>query len=106
MWPLVGGSFWMTARALLHVSAGDLAFYVGAYAAAWIVGFVAIVAPGGIGVREAVLIAMLRSKIGSADALVLAAVSRGVFTAADLSAAAIGLLSLRRAERAPDRPGG
>ena len=95
-WPLIGVSFWMTARAFLDVSVSDIALYTGAFAAAWIVGLIAIYAPGGIGVREAVLVAILGPRIGSADALVVAAASRVVFTVADLIPAALSLPLLRR----------
>jgi uncharacterized membrane protein YbhN (UPF0104 family) len=95
-WPWIGVSFWMTARAFLHVGLGDLALYTGAFAAAWIVGLIAIYAPGGIGVREAVLVASLGPRIGSANALVIAAASRAVFTLADLIPAALSLPVLRR----------
>jgi uncharacterized membrane protein YbhN (UPF0104 family) len=95
-WPFIGASFWMTAHAFVHVPAGDLPLYIGAFAAAWIVGLLAIYAPGGLGVREAVLVAILRGKIGAADAIVVAAASRGVFTLVDLSAAGFGFFALRR----------
>jgi glycosyltransferase 2 family protein len=95
-WPFIGASFWMTARAFVHVPVGDLPVYTGAFAAAWIVGLLAIYAPGGLGVREAMLVAILRSRVGSADAVVIAAASRGVFTFVDLSAAGIAFLALRR----------
>ena len=95
-WVLIGLSFWMTARAFLPVKSSDLALYTGAFAAAWIVGLIAIYAPGGIGVREAVLVAILAPRIGSADALVIAAASRAVFTLADLIPAALSVPLLRR----------
>lgn len=95
-WPLIGVSFWMTARAFLPVGPSDLALYTGAFAAAWLVGLIAIYAPGGIGVREAVLVAILGPRIGSANALVIAAASRAVFTLADLIPAALSLPLLRR----------
>jgi glycosyltransferase 2 family protein len=96
IWPLIGASFWMTARAFVHVPADDLPIYTGAFTAAWIVGLLAIYAPGGLGVREAVVVAILRSKIGTADAVVIAAASRGVFTLVDLSAAGVAFFALRR----------
>lgn len=95
-WPLIGVSFWMTARPFIHVPAGDLPVYTGAFAAAWIVGLLAIYAPGGLGVREAILVLLLRDKIGSADALLIAAASRGVFTLVDLSAAGVAFVALGR----------
>jgi hypothetical protein len=100
-WPFIGTSFWMTARAFVDVPAGDLPVYIGAFAGAWIIGLLAIYAPGGLGVREAVLVAILRGKIGSADAVLIAAASRGVFTLVDLAAAGIAFFALRR--RPPDR---
>ena len=51
---------------------------------------VAIYAPGGIGVREAVLVGLLRGKIGSGDALLIAAASRAVLTLVDLVGAEPG----------------
>jgi glycosyltransferase 2 family protein len=95
-WVLIGVSFWMTARAFIDVSPSDLPLYTGAFAAAWIVGLIAIYAPGGIGVREAILVAILGPRIGGAEALVIAAASRAVFTVADLLPAAISLPLLRR----------
>jgi glycosyltransferase 2 family protein len=98
-WPLVGLGFWLTARALVTVPAHDLPVYVGAYAIAWLVGFVAVYAPGGLGVREAVLVALLSGRLGTADALVVAAVSRALLTLVDLVLAGGGLawLNPRRA---------
>lgn len=93
----IGVGFWLTARSLLGVPAGDVLVYIGAFWAAWAVGLVAVFAPGGIGVREAMLVAILHSRLGAADALVLAAVSRGILTVVDLAAAAGGVLLLRRA---------
>jgi uncharacterized membrane protein YbhN (UPF0104 family) len=91
MWPFMGASFWLTARAFVHVPFGDLPVYIGTFAAAWVVGLLAIYAPAGLGVREAVIVGLLRGKIGSADALVVAAASRAVFTLVDLLAAGVAI---------------
>jgi len=96
IWCVIGISFWMTARAFISVPLGELPIYAGTFVTAWIVGLVAIYAPGGLGVREAMLVALLHSRIGSADALVVAAASRGVLTLRDLIAAAVGFVALRR----------
>jgi glycosyltransferase 2 family protein len=95
-WPLTGVSFWLVGRALFDAPLTDMAVYVGAFAAAWTVGVIAVYAPGGLGVREAVLVAILRGKIGSADALVLAAASRVVLAFVDIVLAGSGALLLRR----------
>ena len=93
---LAGTSLWFVARALLPASGAGLPFYIGAWAAAWFLGVIAIFAPGGLGVREAVLIALLRPHIGTADAAVVAAASRLVVTVVDGLAASLGLAILRR----------
>jgi hypothetical protein len=78
---------------LLYV---PVAFYMGAFAIAWLAGLVAIYAPGGIGVREAVLVAFLGGRIGAADALVVAAASRLILIVVDVLLAGIATAALRR----------
>jgi glycosyltransferase 2 family protein len=103
VWLAVGTGFWLTARALIGTPASDVIFYLGAFTAAWLVGLIAIYAPGGLGVREAMLVVILRGKMGSADALVVAAASRAMLTVVDAGAALSGVLFLRRIrERRPD----
>jgi glycosyltransferase 2 family protein len=103
VWCVYGVAFWTTGRALFGVPVSDLPQYVGVFALAWLAGLVAFFAPGGIGVREAVIAALLSSRLGQADAIVLAATSRIILTAIDLvaGAAAIGLPTLRRSDRRP-----
>jgi len=96
VWLVLGGSFWLCGRGLLGVPEHDLAFYVGAFAIAWLAGLVAIYAPGGLGVREAVLVALLSSRIGAANALVLAAASRLIFVLVDGILAGVATAALRR----------
>jgi hypothetical protein len=96
VWLVLGGSFWLCARGLVAVSARDLAFYVGAFAVAWLAGLVAIYAPGGLGVREAVLVALLSSRIGAADALVVAATSRLMLIVVDVVLAGVATVTMRR----------
>jgi glycosyltransferase 2 family protein len=56
----------------------------GLYALATVGGFVALAAPAGVGVREAILSASLAPAVGSAPALAIAAASRGASLCADL----------------------
>lgn len=107
VWGLYGVAFWATGRALFAVPASELARYVGVFALAWLVGLVAVFAPGGIGVREAVIAALLTGRLGQADAIVLAGTSRIVLTVVDLVAAAlsIGVPALRRREARPVEAG-
>ncbi|HUP32843.1 MAG TPA: lysylphosphatidylglycerol synthase domain-containing protein [Gaiellaceae bacterium] len=74
------------------------AFIVGAYALAWAAGFVVLIAPGGLGIREAAFVAIVAGEAGEAPALAVALGSRTVSMAADLLAAlaAASLLRVRR----------
>jgi uncharacterized membrane protein YbhN (UPF0104 family) len=89
VWVLYGIAFWLTGRALFPVGAGDLVFFTAAFALGWLAGMIAVFAPGGIGVREAVLVALLSPRIGPTEAMVVAGASRVVLTAADLLGAAV-----------------
>lgn len=58
---------------------------VGAFALAWTLGFLVVVAPAGLGVREAVLVASLGVVLPAAATLVVALVSRVLMTLGDLA---------------------
>jgi len=93
-WFCYGLQIWvMTAR--LGVHGGDtLLAAVGAYALAWCVGFLFVLAPAGAGIREVILIAELSSMtgIGSGAATAIALVSRGVTVLGDLAGAGVAAL--------------
>jgi glycosyltransferase 2 family protein len=103
VWGMYGIAFWATGRALFAVPASDIPRYIGVFALAWLAGLVAFFAPGGIGVREAVIAALLTGRLGQADAIVLAATSRIVLSGIDLvaGAASFGLPARRRREPRP-----
>jgi uncharacterized membrane protein YbhN (UPF0104 family) len=95
VWLLLGVSFWLCARGLVAVPASDLALYMGTFAVAWLAGLFAVYAPGGLGVREAVIVALLSSHIGAADALVVAAASRLILVIVDVALAGAATAMLR-----------
>lgn len=64
---------------------------------AYSVGLIVIIAPAGLGVREAVLVAMTAPLLGVAPALSLALLSRLVGAAADFGTAGVAWLARRRA---------
>jgi glycosyltransferase 2 family protein len=99
VWLLLGASFWLCAHGLLGVPARDMTIYVGAFAVAWLAGLLAVYAPGGLGVREAVLVALLSGRIGAANALVVAAASRLILIFVDLLFAGIATAAMRRGPR-------
>jgi uncharacterized membrane protein YbhN (UPF0104 family) len=71
----------------------------GAYALAWVVGFVIVIAPAGVGAREAMLVVALAPAMSSSKATAIALVSRLVMTGADFAwavlAAAAGRDNIR-----------
>ena len=67
-----------------------------AFASAYLVGYVLLFAPAGIGVRESVLAALLAPWAGPGGSLVLAGLQRVWITAVELAAAALGAVVLRK----------
>jgi uncharacterized membrane protein YbhN (UPF0104 family) len=95
-WIPFGVAFWLIANGLYDVPFSDLPLYTGIFALAWLAGFVVVFAPGGLGIREAVIVALLRGRLGESEAIVLAAVSRIAFTLVDLVGGGVALGLLRR----------
>ncbi|MEX2553057.1 MAG: hypothetical protein WD627_08680 [Actinomycetota bacterium] len=85
----------------------SLPIAVSTYALSWMAGYATPGAPGGIGVREAVIVATLGSRLGTSHALVVSAVFRIVTTLGDVLFFLVSLgLGDRRAPELPsDNPG-
>jgi len=75
-WVAYGVAFWWFGLALLGDAAPSLGLAVGAHTASYVAGILAVVAPGGIVVREAALVAVLSPAVGAENALLLAVASR------------------------------
>jgi len=91
---------WTTyAGALLALSPdprpGDLVAFGGAFAASYAVGVLVVLAPAGLGAREATLVLLLTPSIGVGEAAALALLARVVHTLADASLAAGWWLAAR-----------
>jgi len=104
VWAIYGVAFWLSGRAFFPISTHEVVFFTAAFALGWLTGMVVVFAPGGIGVREAVLVAVLAPRVGQAEAIVIAGTSRILLTAADLvgGAAAFALSRRGRVGPAPD----
>lgn len=92
-WVLLSLGFMLFVRAILPESGGTVLAYVSAYTASYIAGFLAPFAPGGIGVREPLLmIALPQLGLAStADAAVIAVASRVWLTVIELVPGLIAL---------------
>jgi uncharacterized membrane protein YbhN (UPF0104 family) len=66
---------------------------VGLFALGYLLGWLALFAPGGVGVRELALVGLLTPVLGSASALAVTLASRVALTLTELAAALVGLAS-------------
>lgn len=100
-WVLLGLSFGMI---LPGFSGGTSMYYIAIYAFGWIAGYVAIFAPGGIGIRETVLVWLLGGIIDPELAIVYSSVHRFVFIIAEiiLGGVCLGLGLLQRSTDGDD----
>ena len=107
-WLLFGLQLWLVARELGSAGALLVLRSVGAFAAAWVIGFLVIPAPAGAGVREVVLAVALSGSLSTAGATLAALVSRVLLTVGDLlvGAAAAASLGPRGVRRLRGRSGG
>lgn len=91
-WLGYGVSLWLLARGLLPGAGLGLLRAIAVFSASYLAGFLALFAPGGIGVREGVFILMLQGPIGIGAATALAIASRLLLTVTELGAAVPFLL--------------
>jgi len=88
-WLSHGASLWVLSVAVGAPVGESLPLCLGGIALAMAAGFLVVVAPSGIGVRELVIIASLAPVLDRPEALAVALVARLLFTVADLVAAAV-----------------
>ena len=88
-WLMYGLAFRFLALGLLPNDAPSLPLAMGSFAGAYIVGLFAIFAPGGIGIREGMLLVFLTPSIGGGAALALSVGSRLLLTFAEVTAALV-----------------
>ena len=98
-WAALGVHAWVLLRALGSDDV-NLGIATGAFAVAWLVGFVIVIAPAGVGPREIALVALLAGTATEPQALALALLSRFAMTLADALGLAlgVGVQRLRRAQ--------
>lgn len=90
-WGTYGAALCMLARGLLPDAPLPLATAIGAFTLGYILGLLALFAPGGVGVRELVLIGMLAPALGSGGAVALSVASRVMLTLMEAAAALVTL---------------
>jgi glycosyltransferase 2 family protein len=109
-WFLLGLSLLAVVRAMGPAGGGEILalgkvpVMIGAVALATISGFVVAVVPGGLGVREGVLMSLLAPALGRDRAVVAAVLLRLVWVVAELAAAAVLVPMFRPPRVAPEPP--
>jgi glycosyltransferase 2 family protein len=96
-WLTYGVSFWLFVRGLLPEPHLPLAAASGIFTLSYILGTLALFAPGGIGVRELVMISLLTPYLGSGGAVAASVGSRVLLTLAEPAAALISVAISRNA---------
>lgn len=91
VWLLLGLQAWLLLREISPDPDATFVLATGAFALAWLVGFLIVIAPAGAGAREAALVFLLGSVATGPQALSLALVSRFLMTAADAIGFAVGV---------------
>ncbi|WP_243712716.1 lysylphosphatidylglycerol synthase transmembrane domain-containing protein [Actinomadura sp. 6K520] len=91
-WILFGVHTWLLCNAVSGDGKGLPFLATGAYALAFVAGFLVFIAPGGIGAREAALTVVLTPALPAGAPVVVAIASRVLLTAADLIVAGVALL--------------
>jgi hypothetical protein len=95
-WAVTGLAFAALVASLYPLAPGDVPVVVAAYAAAYAAGFLALLTPAGLGVREGVLVVALAPVLPAGPALVVALLSRVWMMLVELAGAAIAHLVDRR----------
>lgn len=95
-WAGYGIALQLLALGTLHGVVLPWTVATGAFAASYVIGFLAVLLPGGIGVREGILIVLLSPSIGFAPAAALAVASRIATTVTQVGAALPFLLFRRQ----------
>jgi glycosyltransferase 2 family protein len=96
-WAGNGLQIWL----LVPVHSGlSLLLSAGGYAFAWCVGFLVVFAPGGLGIREVLLVTTLTPLVGAGAATAVALVSRVLTTVSDLLSAGVSASFRRKRELA------
>ncbi len=100
-WLLLGVGLYLLVSAIYPVRLGYLFYLCGSFALASTIGILALFAPAGIGVREAVLVVALSAIMPQALAVVVTLASRVWMTVGELAAVGVVALAVRLSSRAP-----
>lgn len=96
-WVYSGVMFGVLARAFISMTPARWSACIPAFAGSWLVGYLSIVTPAGLGAREGAMWLMLREVMPQSQAVILAVASRLMMMATELASAGITYIALRGA---------
>lgn len=101
-WAAYGVAFFLFAQGVTPQISRDPTLFIAGFAASYLVGFLTLFAPGGVGVRELALSGFLVGvgAAGEGDAIILGATSRIWLTILEVGPGLIGLVAMSPAQRA------
>ena len=91
-WLISGFSFYFLAQSIDAMSSGRFLVLTGIFAISWVIGFLSLITPSGLGVREVSIIYFLGKIIASPVATVVAILARIVFILSELICFALSYL--------------
>lgn len=95
-WLAQGLGSYLLINSFYPLSPAKFPVLLGAYAISWMIGFLVLVAPAGLGVREGIYTVILRTVIAGPVAIMTALITRVWMTVGELVAALAGFMFLRR----------
>jgi hypothetical protein len=101
---VIGLGLWLMARMLLPDTAQDAGLLCAAFALSWVAGYFAPGAPAGFGIREGLMLGILRLSYPAADALVLVIALRLATMLGDTLCFLCGYLMLLSSRTRAHRP--
>jgi hypothetical protein len=99
IWVLQGLAFAIFVKAVYPTSVVDFPLLGAAFVLSWVIGFVSLLTPSGLGVREAAQSALLATVLPLPVSVALALLSRVWLIAGEVAGAAVGLALGRREQR-------
>jgi hypothetical protein len=99
VWLLMGSGFALLAKAVVPVSAEQFAALIAVWAAAFVVGYLSMLVPGGLGVREGVMILLLAPVFVAPEPTIVALLARLWMVGGELAGAGLALASRTRDRR-------
>ncbi len=91
-WLVIGTAFWLLARGIGAAPASAALTWVSAFAAAYVIGYLSLLTPSGLGVREGTLALLLTTAAGPGPAAVAAVVARLWLVVGELGATLVAAL--------------